>query len=272
MVSGSFSLRSRGSFHRSFTVLCAIGHWVVFSLAGWSPRLPTGFPVSRGTLVPACCLRDFGYGAFTFSGRPSRAVPLSFVSRVQVRNPGMLACRFGLFPVRSPLLGKSMLSFFSSGYLDVSVPRVPSSRLWIGLDAAGVFRLGSPIQRSSDRWISAPPRRFSQLIASFFGSQCLGILHMLFSAWPVRRGLPCSSSSVAFFWPGSCSCGSFTVLPFLPLRLVYLILFCVRFSRSSVRCFFLSSVLDPSGPSFGAFRLFGLGLPVRCRVPAGQWR
>ena len=26
MVSGSFSLPSRGSFHRSFTVLCAIGH------------------------------------------------------------------------------------------------------------------------------------------------------------------------------------------------------------------------------------------------------
>ena len=26
-----------------------IGHWVVFSLGGWSPRLPTRFPVSRGT-------------------------------------------------------------------------------------------------------------------------------------------------------------------------------------------------------------------------------
>ena len=31
----------------------AIGHWVVFSLGGWSPRLPTRFPVSRGTLDPA---------------------------------------------------------------------------------------------------------------------------------------------------------------------------------------------------------------------------
>ena len=27
----------------------AIGHWVVFSLGGWSPRFPTRFPVSRGT-------------------------------------------------------------------------------------------------------------------------------------------------------------------------------------------------------------------------------
>ena len=52
-VSGSLSLPSRGSFHLSLTVLCAIGHWIVFSLGGWSPLLPTGFLVSCGTLVPA---------------------------------------------------------------------------------------------------------------------------------------------------------------------------------------------------------------------------
>ena len=33
--------------------------------------------------------------------------------------------RFGLFPVRSPLLRESRFDYFSSGYLDVSVPRVP---------------------------------------------------------------------------------------------------------------------------------------------------
>ena len=49
-VSGSLSLPSRGPFHLSFTVLCAIGHWGVFRLGGWSPRLPTGFLVSRSTL------------------------------------------------------------------------------------------------------------------------------------------------------------------------------------------------------------------------------
>ena len=52
-VSGSLSLPSRGPFHLSFTVLCAIGHWVVFSLGGWSPRLPARFHVSYGTLDPA---------------------------------------------------------------------------------------------------------------------------------------------------------------------------------------------------------------------------
>ena len=52
-VSGSLSLPSRGPFHLSFTVLCSIGRQVVFSLAGWSPHLPTGFHVPRGTLDPA---------------------------------------------------------------------------------------------------------------------------------------------------------------------------------------------------------------------------
>ena len=49
-VSGSLSLPSRGPFHLSFTVLYAIGHQGVFRLGGWSPRLPTGFHVSGGTL------------------------------------------------------------------------------------------------------------------------------------------------------------------------------------------------------------------------------
>ena len=56
-VSGSLSLPSRGSFHLSLTVLCAIGHWIVFSLGGWSPLLPTGFLVSCGTLDPDGLLR-----------------------------------------------------------------------------------------------------------------------------------------------------------------------------------------------------------------------
>ena len=52
-VSGSLSLPSRGSFHLSFTVLCAIGHQVVFSLTEWSPLIPSRFLVSRCTLDTA---------------------------------------------------------------------------------------------------------------------------------------------------------------------------------------------------------------------------
>ena len=49
-VSGSLSLPSRGAFHLSLTVLFSIGHQVVFSLGGWTPRVPTGLLVSCGTL------------------------------------------------------------------------------------------------------------------------------------------------------------------------------------------------------------------------------
>ena len=38
------------AFHLSFTVLYAIGHWVVFRVGGWSPRIPTRFHVSGRTL------------------------------------------------------------------------------------------------------------------------------------------------------------------------------------------------------------------------------
>ena len=34
-----------------------IGHWVVFRLGGWSPRLPSGFLVSAGTLDPVGAIR-----------------------------------------------------------------------------------------------------------------------------------------------------------------------------------------------------------------------
>ena len=50
------------------TVLCAIGHRVVFSLGGWSLLLPTGFHVSRGTLDHIGSLLHFDYRAVTFCG------------------------------------------------------------------------------------------------------------------------------------------------------------------------------------------------------------
>ena len=42
---------------------------------------------------------------------------------------------------------------------------------------------GSPIRKSADRWIFAPPRSLSQLVTSFVGSQCQGIPLVLLSAW-----------------------------------------------------------------------------------------
>ena len=108
-VSGSLSLPSRGSFHLSLTVLCAIGHHIVFRLGGWSPLLPAGFLVSCGTLVPAGCLRVSCTGLSPSLEALSNALLLPYLNALSLaHNPRKHALWFGLFPFRSPLLRKSM--------------------------------------------------------------------------------------------------------------------------------------------------------------------
>ena len=51
-VSGTISLPSRGTFHHSLTVLCTIGHQVVFRLTKWSWQIHTRFHESRATRAP----------------------------------------------------------------------------------------------------------------------------------------------------------------------------------------------------------------------------
>ena len=77
-VSGSLSLPSRGPFHLSLTVLCAIGHQVVFSLGGWAPLLPAGFLVSCGTLGTARPVRLSLTGLLPSPAGLSIPLPLSF--------------------------------------------------------------------------------------------------------------------------------------------------------------------------------------------------
>ena len=86
-VSGTLSLPSRGAFHLSLTVLCAIGHQGVFSLGGWSPRLPTGFLVSRGTLDPRQLTLPFAYGAVTLFGLTFQKSLAKEIRIMQVHNP-----------------------------------------------------------------------------------------------------------------------------------------------------------------------------------------
>ena len=84
-VSGSLSLPSRGSFHLSLTVLCAIGHHIVFRLGRWSSLLPAGFLVSCGTLVPAQRLTFSSTGLLPSLAELSSSLPLK--SRVLVAGP-----------------------------------------------------------------------------------------------------------------------------------------------------------------------------------------
>ena len=86
----------------------------------------------------------FVYGAFTLSGWLSQNHSTRLTRQSCSPNPGVHALRFGLFRVRSPLLTESHVVFSSSGYLDVSVHRVPFHTLWIGVWMTGVRPAGFP--------------------------------------------------------------------------------------------------------------------------------
>ena len=98
-------------------------------------------------------------------------------------NPTVHAPWFGLFPFRSPLLWKSIFSFSSSGYLDVSVHRVPFLKLCIGLRILEVCSSGFPhsdISGSKD--ICSSPKLFA----------AYHVFHRLL----VPRHPPCALSSL----------------------------------------------------------------------------
>ena len=80
----------------------------------------------------------FVYGAVTLYRTPFQTLPLTHT----------LIQALGCSPVRSPLLGGISVDFFSSGYLDVSVPPVRLINLWIQLMIVCRNTLGFPIRKS----------------------------------------------------------------------------------------------------------------------------
>ena len=73
-----------------------------------------------------------------------KTVLLNLLNQFRGPNPSMHARWFGLFRFRSPLLTESHVVFSSSGYLDVSVHRVPFHTLWIGVWMTEVCSAGFP--------------------------------------------------------------------------------------------------------------------------------
>ena len=115
----------------------------------------------------------FAYAAFTPCGGAFQRLPLAFL--VRSRGPTTLRTpkrpKFGLFPVRSPLLGESFLFSFPAGTKMFQFPAFASV-----FDGCHPFRMtGCPIRRSAHHRLFAPTRGFSQLITSFFASESLGI-------------------------------------------------------------------------------------------------
>ena len=121
-----------------------IGRRVVFRLGWWSTQVRTGFHVPGPTQGPPPGSRcGWAYGALTLCGRPSHAVPPpARLPRRELRLPGGRPYNpGGAKPsgrVRSPVWpsppfarrysGDLVIDFSSSGYLDVSVPPVPSRK------------------------------------------------------------------------------------------------------------------------------------------------
>ena len=153
---------------------CAIGLSVVFSLAGWAPQIPAEFLVLRGTQVPPRHgpVRS-AYGALTLYGGAFQRLPLRTGNGFAggPTTPGAAAGppRFGLMRFRSPLLAQSLVYFLFLGVLRCfSSPRSPRRTT---AAAPGSLPAGFPIRTPADLRALAPPRGFSQLVASFFASE-----------------------------------------------------------------------------------------------------
>ena len=105
----------------------------------------------------------------------------------------------------------------------------------------------SHIRKSADQCLFAAPRSLSQLITSFFGSQCQGILHMLFFAWTTF-----------------CISGDILRFSFLSLELLcFSYLQFKTFYRLWQNCFFLPFT---EKPDFNWFDWFLVSLYFFCHV------
>ena len=115
-VSGSISLPSRGSFHRSLTVLYSIGHMVVFSLTRWSSHIPTGFLVSRRTLDTSSARTVSSTGLLPAWAALSNALRLPFLLDYEVLNPkSITTLGLGSSDFARHYFRNRLFTFFSCG-------------------------------------------------------------------------------------------------------------------------------------------------------------
>ena len=142
--------------------------------------------MSRGTLDPAMLTHLSLTGLSpSLAGFP-KTILLNLSDQLCGPNPGMHAFRFGLFRFRSPLLTESLVVFSSSGYLDVSVHRVPGVWLCIHHTSLEVHSSRFPhseISGSMD--ICSSPKLFA----------AYHVFHRLL----VPRHPPCALSSITNF-------------------------------------------------------------------------
>ena len=156
---------------------------------------PPGFP--QGSTCPAV-LRSRTREPLSFRLRGlhpvSLAVPDHSATRSVFNSPGRLPSprvrpcntldttpagltyrRFGLFPLRSPLLGESRLLSVPPGTEMVHFPGLAASAYVFSGRARGLPSRGCPIRKSSGQSLFAAHRSLSQLTTSFFAVLRQGI-------------------------------------------------------------------------------------------------
>ena len=174
MVSGSFSLPCSGCFSPFLHSTGSLSvFWEYLALRDG----PRGFrqDYSCPALLRILTVQKilYIYGTVTLFGQTFQTVPLvipcTYISPTTPTMPKH--CRFGLFPVRSPLLRESI---FLSSPPGTEMFQFPGFAPCCQGDTCVS---GCPIRISADLVMFANPRSFSQLTTSFFASKSLGILH-----------------------------------------------------------------------------------------------
>jgi hypothetical protein len=151
-------------------------------LEGGPPSFRQGFSCPAVLRYPDhLSQHDFVYGTLTpCSGAFQLTSTIACVQTGQTPsgpyNPEVQAPRFGLLPVRSPLLGESrLISLPGATEMFQFTPLASLTLLGSGGDDSLERLPGFPIRASPDQGMRAPPRRFSQLTAPFLACPCLGI-------------------------------------------------------------------------------------------------
>ena len=126
----------------------------------------------------------------TLSGLTSHSVQLTFQVHVTVRTPEVLLLLVWPLPLSLATTRRISFDFSSSGYLDVSVPRVPLVNLWLQLtfhdSSSWVFPhseiCGSKLICSSPQLIAACHvlRRLPMPRHSPYALSCLNYLLIIF--------------------------------------------------------------------------------------------
>jgi hypothetical protein len=130
--------------------------------------------VSRRTQDPLRRERSFNYRVFTFFDGPFQTTsftPFLCNSMLSVLQPQKASLLVWANPVSLAATQGIAFAFSSSGYLDVSVPRVclqyPMNS---GKDTVPLRTVGFPIRKSPDQSLLTAPRSISVLVPSFIGS------------------------------------------------------------------------------------------------------